>query len=759
MRRLSPVLVRFSSPSFLLLFPLLLGSARSLPQGALPPLQADGSSAVTAAPPAFQQSAAALRLRRCTTAIQALEPLRTGGGRDARLAQLVSGLYAHACEQPGLAEERLFAAADPAGPLEDWRLFLLADSAAANGHLHLAQATLTRLLADHPDSPLRPRAWGRAARFALDNGDARRAVQLVRSARAAALPAGEAAGIEALAWEIASRSGDAVLRAEAARRLLVLAPGQAADLQVIEIFRQPDGTLDWAGVLTAEQLEERARTLLALRLAPSALVTLEAVRPAGRDLEWQLLQAEALTLSRRGGEALTLLATPAPFAAGTAAGGRQRARLEWARAQAATDVATAQRGRTNLPAADRQAFRWRAQQHLERTAEAGAAAGGDIELAVKALRLLFADHVEAELFDRALATLKRLRTLNGADQTGAEHLWQRGWSEYSRRNYTGAVGYWSELVDLYPETHNARRGRYWSGRAFEALGEAARAEQIFAEVAGSDTADLYRRSALARLRTGAGPGAAPSLERAAAGRTAEPWPDEPRLRRARLLSDLGLDALARSEMELAGAGTAPRARAALDALLLARTGQRRKSIVPLREAFPALGTPYQAGVPDAALRLYYPLDHQETIRTWAELNRLPSFLVYGIIRQESAFDTQAQSWAGARGLMQLMPATARELAGKAGLPYSHDRLSDPAFNIRLGTTYFRQVLSMFDDNVELALAGYNGGPYRIKRLWRESPTAELDRFLEGLTIEESKTYVKRILVLSDSYRQLYPAAG
>jgi soluble lytic murein transglycosylase len=108
--------------------------------------------------------------------------------------------------------------------------------------------------------------------------------------------------------------------------------------------------------------------------------------------------------------------------------------------------------------------------------------------------------------------------------------------------------------------------------------------------------------------------------------------------------------------------------------------------------------------------------------------------------------------------MQLMPATARELAQRFGVPFSHERMSDPAFNLQLGTTYFRQVMSMFDDNLELALAGYNGGPYRIKRLWHERG-GELDRFLEGLDLEESKTYVKRILVLSDSYRQLYPQAG
>ena len=82
--------------------------------------------------------------------------------------------------------------------------------------------------------------------------------------------------------------------------------------------------------------------------------------------------------------------------------------------------------------------------------------------------------------------------------------------------------------------------------------------------------------------------------------------------------------------------------------------------------------------------------------------------------------------------MQLMPATARELAGRFGLPYSHEKLSDPDFNIRLGTSYFSQVLDMFEGNQELALAGYNGGPYRIKRWWREWGSSDIDRFLEGL---------------------------
>ena len=166
----------------------------------------------------------------------------------------------------------------------------------------------------------------------------------------------------------------------------------------------------------------------------------------------------------------------------------------------------------------------------------------------------------------------------------------------------------------------------------------------------------------------------------------------------------------------------PRSLRALEAVILARQGDRRKSVLVIRDAFPALGGPFQATVPEEARRLYYPLEYQEhdphlggdatgCRRTWCS----------GIIRQESAFDTHAQSWAGARGLMQLMPATARELAAQ-GRPPLHARTCSPIPPSTCGWAppTSARCSSMFDGNVELSLAGYNGGPYRIKRLWKES---------------------------------------
>ena len=139
---------------------------------------------------------------------------------------------------------------------------------------------------------------------------------------------------------------------------------------------------------------------------------------------------------------------------------------------------------------------------------------------------------------------------------------------------------------------------------------------------------------------------------------------------------------------------------------------------------------------------------------------MPVSLVFGIVHQESGFDAVATSRSGARGLMQVMPSTGKELAHRLGMPFSTAHLVQPDYSLKLGTRYFRQLLGQFDGRVELALAGYNGGPSRIARLWRAAgPSPELDRFLEGLTVSESKNYVKRILVLAATYRSLYPDLG
>jgi soluble lytic murein transglycosylase-like protein len=738
------------SPSQRLALVVLLAGTVLCEGGAIP-LDADSSPpaptavAIAAASQAtFEQAADARRRGDCAAPIKSLAPLAAKEDDVGRRARLLSGLYAHACERPDRAVKLLNSVESPDSPLEDWRLFTLADSAAATGDDALALSSLTRLLAHHPDSPLRPRALLRAAHLAWDTGQTDRTLHLIAMSRHEGLDGEAGEAMETLAWQLADKLDDDDARQEAARRLLSIYPLKAAELHVIEIFRLPDGELPWNEILSDQQLTQRAASLLDAGLPDNALTTLNNVAETHRDFEWRLLDARALIGAHRGAEALSVLQSAQPEDDGN------RARQEWVLAHAAMDMAVIHRGRTNLDANGRKAMRRAAHEHLWKVVSFDT----DRARTLKALQIIFADLADDNEFEQALTVLKQLKRLRSVDTTGASFLWQRGWQQELSRNYTGAIGYWAELEELYPETSYARAGTYWSARAYESLGEQQRARDFYARLAASDTTDFYRKQALPRL------GGRDEKPSSSAAIPTDPWPTDARLTRAETLYRAGLNGLALSELD-AVAGKAELAAAqALRAHIFASQGEIRKSIRALRDVFPALGRAQQARVPLDARRMYYPMAYHDTVIKYAHANGLPPDLIFAMIRQESAFDTHARSWAGARGLMQLMPATGREVAHRIGLRYSSSRLVDPDFSVRLGTAYFRRVMNMFEGNEELALAGYNGGPYRIKRLWsRAGPRRELDRFLENLTLEQSKTYVKRILIHQDSYRQLYPGLG
>lgn len=695
-------------------------------------------------PTADRELARALRQGDWKAALRRLEPTQTTGEPAGGRARLLLGFAAHAKGRLADAERWLAGAGGATAALSgfgDWRLFLLADAAASQGHRPVAIAALDELIAGFAATPLRSQAYLKLAELLAADGKSAQAVAWIAAGRAAGATGEPAVRLEALAWALGRELGDRAVQLEAARRLLVMAPLEAARLDVAAAF--PGG--NWIGTLGPEELERRAESLLALELAPSALQTLEAIPATARDARWSTLKARALVADHRAAEACELLA------AVPAEGAAERLLLDWTRAQAAAAAATAERGRNNPPASVRAQYRRLEEELLQRAA---ARAVADPALGRLALRALYANLEADDRIEEAVATLVRLRALDPTDTTGARHLWERGWREFRGRNFTGAVGFWAQLHDLYPKSAYGRSARYWTARAFARLGDKSRAQEVFREVAAGRPVDFYARQAASRLEAR---GALPPDDEASAR---EPWPEDARLGRARQLTDLGLDELALAEIELLTGTVDPRSETALRGVVLAHQGERRESLRLLRRAFPRLGTAFQAEVPREAIELFYPLDYGDTIRRLATAARLPAPLVFAVIHQESAFDAKAKSRSGARGLMQVMPATGRELARRIGIPYSLARLDEPETSVRLGTTYLRQVLEMFGGNVELALAGYNGGPNRILSLWRHAgPQPELDSFLEDLSVEESKNYVKRILVLADGYRQLYPSLG
>jgi len=288
------------------------------------------------------------------------------------------------------------------------------------------------------------------------------------------------------------------------------------------------------------------------------------------------------------------------------------------------------------------------------------------------------------------------------------------------------------------------KGLYWAGRAALYAGQAAQANAYFAQAAAYPEL-FYGQLALERLgRPMPVPGAAPApspAQRAAFQRN--------RLAQAtRLLGQQGrrdeqtlfVRALAESltndgDRVLASDFGPSIGRQDL-AVWTARAARNNGSAFYYRSAFPTHASNAPSG------------------KMWS--------LVHGITRQESSFDRTAMSRVGARGMMQLMPGTAREESGKISVGYDLGRLtSDPAYNVMLGSSYFQRMVSQWDGNYVLAVASYNAGAGNVRKWVRaygdpRSPGVDTLRWIEQIPFAETKGYVQRVMENSVVYDRLNP---
>ena len=138
----------------------------------------------------------------------------------------------------------------------------------------------------------------------------------------------------------------------------------------------------------------------------------------------------------------------------------------------------------------------------------------------------------------------------------------------------------------------------------------------------------------------------------------------------------------------------------------------------------------------------------------------PPEIILAITRQESEFDPKANSYAGAKGMMQLMTYTAKLVSKQMKVPYSKSRLtSDPEYNISLGTYYFNSLLNDYGEIYPFAIAAYNAGPKRVK-YWRKingDPSKnKIDyiNWIELIKFKETRNYVQRVLENYNVYRYM-----
>nr|WP_330218722.1 lytic transglycosylase domain-containing protein [Sphingomonas sp. WG] len=296
-----------------------------------------------------------------------------------------------------------------------------------------------------------------------------------------------------------------------------------------------------------------------------------------------------------------------------------------------------------------------------------------------------------------------------------------------------------------PQTQS--KGMYWAGRAAEATGNQALAKSFYARAAGFP--DLfYGQLAVERM------GQALRGPRDLSGKTATPAAREAFYRReivraAQLLGAMGN----RTDQSLFLRKIAEDATTEDDHLLaadLSRTlGRPDLGVMVGRSAL-------QNGLSDYSAAGYPSVKVPEGQRDYWTI-------IHAIARQESQFNRDAVSRAGARGLMQLMPGTARETAGKLGLGYDAGALNaDTDYNIQLGSSYFQRMLRYYGGSYPLAVAAYNAGPGNVNK-WIAAygdprlPGGDVVRWIEEIPIFETKNYVQRVLENAVVYDLMHPS--
>ena len=153
--------------------------------------------------------------------------------------------------------------------------------------------------------------------------------------------------------------------------------------------------------------------------------------------------------------------------------------------------------------------------------------------------------------------------------------------------------------------------------------------------------------------------------------------------------------------------------------------------------------------------LAFPRPYTGTVVTNAEEHGLDPLLIWAVMRVESVYDPHATSFAGARGLMQIIPDTQEWISQQLGLDLAPGDIYIPEVNIRLGAWYLRNLLDQFDGDLELALAAYNAGPLNVQQWLNDPMVNNRDDFIRWIGFGETREYLERVSMAYWTYQQIY----
>lgn len=363
-------------------------------------------------------------------------------------------------------------------------------------------------------------------------------------------------------------------------------------------------------------------------------------------------------------------------------------------------------------------------------------------------------------FKKAISYYKKLAEGFPESALSEQAYWYIGWLNYRLGNYKEAASSFNEFLFKYPQSEYINRVLYWRGRSLEKTGKAGSADALYQKVCKTRYG-FYCYNVKSRNENLSDAGLV--VNNADNGKAAQvnngnyAIEADANFIRAKELSILGMNQDAVNELYKL------RERVSLnkDGLLLINKmlyefGEYHISVKSIIQNFYDKIERGGNDLPEYFWGLAYPQGYWSVVTEYAARYGLDPYLVASIMREESWFNKQAVSRSGARGVMQLMPFTARWVSKQLKYEYNDDEnLFDAEININFGAWYLSYLKKRFNGNTVLMIASYNAGPEAVTKWVNGNSSMETDEFIEAIPYNETRAYTKRVLRSYAEYHRIY----
>ena len=365
-------------------------------------------------------------------------------------------------------------------------------------------------------------------------------------------------------------------------------------------------------------------------------------------------------------------------------------------------------------------------------------------------------------FKKAISYYKKLAEGFSESALSEQAYWYIGWLNYRLGNYKEAAVSLDEFLFKYPQSEYINRVLYWRGRSLEKMGKANSADKLFQKVCKT-TYGFYCYNVRSRNENLSDANLVVKNDNADNGKAAQvnngnyAIEADANFIRAKELSILRMNQDAVNELYKL------RERVSLnkEGLLLINKmfyefGEYHVSVKSIIQNFYDKIERGGNDLPEYFWGLAYPQGYWSVVTEYAERYGLDPYLVASVMREESWFNKQAVSRSGARGVMQLMPFTARWVSKQLKYAYNDDEsLFDAEININFGAWYLSYLKKRFNGNTVLMIASYNAGPEAVTKWVNGNSNMETDEFIEAIPYNETRAYAKRVLRSYAEYHRIY----